>query len=246
MPLCRFRADAGKLKEKIERKEKVRKEEKNMKKESHAPQIFYIVLLSMQVPFNLIYMWTALVKLEIKTAVIMYVAIAALFFTVVGILGIVNVVKGFRAYRSDDQEYCLRAMLKLKYGMVPFFILNFLGMSTLTFLAVVASRGMVLLMFPLPIIFVAMGVIATWFAMLPGSIYAVWVACFAVKEEKITRAQLVVHIILQLLFLTDVLDAAYLAVRHFHRGKKGAIVVITLYLLTVALCVTGLFLMFHA
>lgn len=217
-----------------------------MKKESHAPQIFYIVLLSMQVPFNLIYMWTALVKMEIKTAVLLYVVIAALFFTAVGILGIVNVVKGFRAYRRDDQEYCLRAMLKLKYGLVAFFILNFLGMLTIAFLAVVASRGMVMLMFPMQIIFVAMGVIATWFAMLPGSVYAFWVARFAVKEGKITGGGLIVHTILQLLFLTDVLDAAFLAVRYFNRGKKGAIAVIALYLLTFILCVVGLLLMFYA
>ena len=77
-----------------------------MKKENHALQTIYIILLSLQVPFNLFYLRFGLTRMEKETAVILYFIIATLFFGAVGILGIINVVKSFRAYCSDDLEYC--------------------------------------------------------------------------------------------------------------------------------------------
>ena len=210
-----------------------------MKKENHALQIVYIILLSVQVPFNLFYLWLGLTQMEKMTAVFLYFGIAALFFGAVGILGIVNVVKSFRAYRRGDLEYCLKAMLKLKYGMVPFFIVNLLGMTMIFLLALVASRGTIILMFPAVAFFIGLGVLCTWLAMLPGSFYAFQVARFAEKEGKTTRGRMILHMILQCLFLVDVLDAAYLSVKHWKRGRVGAILIGLLYGIVIIGCVAA-------
>ena len=215
-----------------------------MKRENHALQFLYIILLSLQVPFNLCYLRIGLTQMEKGKAVVLYLIIATLFFSVVGILGIINVVKSFRAYRNDDLEYCLSAMLKLKYGLVPFFVLNLIGMSLLFFLALVASRGTIILMFPMVVFFVGVGVVCTWLMMLPGSFYAFQIARFAEREQMITRGWLIVHTILQCLFLVDVMDAAYLAIKYWDRGKKGAFVIGSIYILALIICVVGIIAMF--
>ena len=195
-----------------------------MKKENHTLQIVYIILLYLQVAFSLWCLWGVQTE-KWKWAIFLFCPwVEILFFIIAVILGIGSVRESFWAYHNDDLEYCLKAMLKLKYGLVPFFVLNLIGMSALccVVLMMCAIGGG-----NLTLVAVTAGVFGayTWFMMLPGGAYAFQVARFAEREGKTTQGWLIVHMLLQCLVLVDVADTAYLAGKHWNRGKAGAFVI---------------------
>ena len=73
----------------------------------------------------------------------------------------------------------------------------------------------------------------SWLAILPGSIYSIQVIRGSVHAGKISGGAAVIHGILQFLFLTDVLDAMYLAAGKWGRGKKSSVLVALVYVAAV-------------
>lgn len=104
--------------------------------------ITYVVLLSLQVPFNVTYFLMFFSRDAAsweKFFTIGYLIVAFLYFAVLGVVGIKNILSSFRAYETKDFE-C---------GMLPFFIVNFLSMTALALMLLVASRGTMILAAPI-------------------------------------------------------------------------------------------------
>lgn len=196
--------------------------------------IAYIALLSVQVPFNIAYFLTYLSTDRDATGMYFgagYLIIAGVYFAALGVLGIVNILRSFRAYKAGDVEYCIKGLMTLKYGMVPFFIVNFLSMTALILLFLVASRGTVFFAVP-GLLVVAM--FCTWLPMLPSSFFGLQVVRFCADEGKLGKSK-PWHILFQFCFLLDVLDTAYLTVFKYQRGKAAAAVVCAVYALFILL-----------
>ena len=212
-----------------------------MKKRTYYIPIFYDCLLTMGIPLNVVFVAAAVGIREwisYKPVLLLYGLLAVLYWIAVLVLGVANILISFRQYSLGDDIYCVNAMLILKYGLVCFFILNFLVLSLIGVVALIGSRGTILFIFPLLLPVVFFWVAITWLLMLPGSFYGIQVirlgkaqGRFIRDGEKIPEQGkiAVLHGILQFIFLLDVLDAMYLAVMKWKMGKKSSILVGGLY-----------------
>lgn len=196
--------------------------------------ITYVVLLSLQVPFNVTYFLMFFSRDAAsweKFFTIGYLIVAFLYFAVLGVVGIKNILSSFRAYETKDFEYCIKGLMILKYGMLPFFIVNFLSMTALALMLLMASRGTML--FAAPILLVV-AMLCTWFVMLPSSFFGLQVIRFCADEGKIGKS-IILHILFQFCFLLDVLDTVYLTAFKYKKGQIVAVIVCLVYMLCVLL-----------
>lgn len=167
----------------------------------------------------------------------LYGAGVLIYLIAAACLGILNVVRSFQAYQKKDIRYCVNGMLILKYGMVLFFIINYVVLAMIVLAgglaAFVGSRGTILFALPfvLPgiLFFMTVLVVGTWLVMVPGACYGVQVIRLSYGEKKMGMGAALLHGFLQFNFLVDVLDAMYLAVRKWGMGKKSSVVIGILY-----------------
>ncbi|MEY8336624.1 DUF6652 family protein [Lachnospiraceae bacterium 62-35] len=138
------------------------------------------------------------------------------------ILGVINVILSFLDYRKDP-ESCVRKLIVMKYGLVPFFALNYLILFLIGFVIAVVSMGISLLWY-IPVF-----TFTTWACMIPGAFYGIQTIRLCRKEKGMTIFPAIVHGVLQFCFVVDVLDTMYLTIHEFGRGKKAAIVVAAIY-----------------
>ena len=213
------------------------------KKRTYYLPIFYDILLTIGVPLNILFFAGVVLNRERDSggaALVMYILLAFLYWTAVVCMGVGNILLSFWKYRKGEDRYCVNAMLILKYGLVIFFIVNFLTLSMFGLAALVASRGTIIIMFPLvlPVVVFCVGV--TWLIMLPGSFYGIQVVRFTAAQGKFSGGRqspvppgpdgkVMLHGILQVIFLVDILDAMYLAVMKWGMGKKSSVLVGALY-----------------
>lgn len=227
----------------------------------YALSIAYVILLTLCVPLVCLYIWL-LTVLPIPwdlliawvdsfgrgvLVLLIFLLPVGLYWLAVFILGVANIIKSFKMYRSGDAAGCVNGMLIHKYGLVVFFAVNFVVMFLfyfiLTFGTLVGTRGLAVFAAPVLLPFLTAAVIftgfATWLAVVPGAYFGIQVIRFTLREKKTGRAAAVWHGILQFVFLADVLDAMYLAVRKWNRGKKSSAVVGILYIAALAAIIWG-------
>lgn len=117
------------------------------------------------------------------------------------ILSVRAIIQSENPEKSENQMR--KIMLFVKLMSVPFFIFNFLR-ALLTFMpfgAVMAFGDL---------IFVPLAVFATYLLMIATSAFSIPVIAFYRKSKKIKTTEAAIHIILQLIFVIDVIDSIYL------------------------------------
>lgn len=213
-------------------------------KENYKLPIAYDVLLTLGFPLTVLYVYLMVQCAEAIGGAWMfwlYVVLAVVYWAAIIGLGVANIRQSFQKYREGNAHFCVKAMLLLKYGLIVFFIVNFLlilaGFLLFGLGALVGSRGTIIFGFSVlfPWLFLAIGfyVSATWLMMFPGSFYGIQVIRFSRDEKRLSGVMTLIHGIFQFLFLADVLDALYLAVRKWGMGKKSSLAVGALYVLAV-------------
>lgn len=205
------------------------------KKRTYRGAAAYVLLLTAALPFNILYLITAVLNGEngkYKVFLGAYGVLAVVYCLAVLCLGLVNMAGSFLACGRGDSVACINRMLILKYGLVPFFVLHFLTLILLGLIAIVASRGTIIFAFPVFFSAVALCVGITWLLMLPGAFYGVQVVRLGAKEGRLTGREAVIHGLLQFVFVADVLDTMYLAVKKWGCGKKSSLAVGGLYLIS--------------
>ena len=176
----------------------------------------------------------------LKVVLLLSLIPVLLYWLIIGILGILNMKKSFQLYRDGDTVACINGMLIHKYGLVIFFCANFILLAfwygLFSMAAVMGTRGLLLLfapvLLPVWVVGLCISAFATWLAILPGSIYGIQVIRMSWKTGKISLMAAILHTILQFFFLTDVLDAMYLAAGKWNRGKRSSLAVGALYLIS--------------
>ena len=129
----------------------------------------------------------------------------------VQLLGWISVGAAISAYRRNDVARLLSGWRTLKLGSIPFYILNFLW-SVLAWGAIVAaSRGIFLLLVPIP-------VAITWLMVLQSG-FTGWLAIRCLREEG--EALPILWSVCQFLPVLDVAAALVLLRRFRHRAPAG-------------------------
>jgi hypothetical protein len=212
------------------------------KKTGYFCQIMYVVLHVFFLPLYVLYAQTLGKKLsDAGMGTGIYFVPVILYLIVTVTFWFLNMSRALKADTSCENISLINSMLILKYGMVVYFIINFLTWSLLfLFISVggmIATRGAGILMMPFVFAFVPVVMFFTFLSMVPGSLYGMRTAQMTGRCGKISRQAVVLHGILQFLFLLDVLDAMYLSVGKWKRGKKSAVLIGAIYILAVLLVI---------
>lgn len=219
----------------------------------HSLSTIYVLLLTLCLPLACFYIWiltilpipwnSLIVWIDNYIKALLFLMILLLpviiYWLIIFILGAANIVASFKAYQSGDVYECINKMLIHKYGLVVYFIINFIVAVIWYFLStfglLVGSRGLAIFAAPVLLPFLAVSVIVTvtttWLAIVPGAFWSIQVLRFTLREKKIGIIAAVLHGIMQFVFLIDVLDAMYLSVIKWGRGKKSSLVVGVVYIL---------------
>ncbi|WP_242828217.1 hypothetical protein [Enterocloster clostridioformis] len=105
--------------------------EKENKVRQYILPIGYTVVMTLCVPLHMMLLECALLagsgnaESSSWLGLGLYGAGVLIYLMAVAVLRILNVVRSFQAYRQKDIRYCVNGMLILKYGMVLFFIINY-------------------------------------------------------------------------------------------------------------------------
>ena len=146
-----------------------------------------------------------------------------------------NIVRSFRIRGEEDPLCCVRAMLVVRYGMIPFFILH----ACLTPIALFAIgfaglvdfyRFGVIYLFAAPFLF-----------MLPGAFYGIRVVRLSLREKKLRSFAAVLHGIAQFIPVLGVPDAAYLSAIKWKTARKTTAVVLIAAILFLVLIIAWVY-----
>ena len=140
----------------------------------------------------------------------LFEAVGPLLALVIPALLVASLVLGIAAAASKRPATIVetrRIMLLFKLGLIPFFAMG----------AVLEALFFLLGLHPvLPFIGWSMGIMLAamgWLAMASGSIWAIATAVHLFRQRIISGGELAAHIVLQLMFVADVVDAIILFVR---------------------------------
>jgi hypothetical protein len=122
-------------------------------------------------------------------------------------------------YKANDADGLRRGMKQMKLASIPYFVVNFIYFAALALLAMVASRGIVLFT-PIPLIFVLV-MLFTYVIMSFTSIYGIVYLIWLKKSGETKLATMVVHIVMQLVFVLDILNTVFLLSWYPNDGKHG-------------------------
>ena len=148
-----------------------------------------------------------------SVCVILFFILAAINIALAVKALIISVIKMLNGtFTTDCKDISLKAIMKYKIAFAPYLIINFLFWSAL----VPGSFNPWMLWFVgfSVVLFFFFGVAFTYIAILTTSIYEIEQIIILWRSGTISFKQCLVHIILQLLFVTDVLDAIFLYIRY--------------------------------
>lgn len=128
--------------------------------------------------------------------VLLMIALSAL-------VGIINCIFAFTCCRTGKERFLENCMVFLKYGMIPFYVAVFVLASGLTFMTM-------LFIGPLSAVIAGIFAVLDYAILIVGSCYVISYVILKLRTREMKAGECVLHIILQLFFVTDVLDSMYL------------------------------------
>lgn len=117
--------------------------------------------------------------------------------------GVVNCIFAFTCCRKGKERFLEDCMVFLKYGMIPFYTAVFVLASGMTFMTM-------LFIGPLSAVIAGIFAILDYAILIVGSCYVISYVVLKARTHGMKAGECALHIILQLFFVTDVLDSMYL------------------------------------
>ena len=211
-----------------------------MKHFSWILRIFHIFVLYAWIAFILLFPANPVFSLQL------YVLLNILFALVFTGFLITQIVEAFKIFKSEDSEQCIKAFLFFKYSSLPavlvflaIFLVVLLGGIGLSFVLLVLPATL----FIAPFFFAMSLVVAPLFlgmsfmAGLAGLCYAICLILLSRKEKGWTLGQCILHFIFQCIPGFDILDALYITVRYWNRGKILSIITAICVILSIVFAV---------
>lgn len=118
-------------------------------------------------------------------------------------IGVVNCIFAFTCCRKGKERFLEDCMVFLKYGMIPFYTAVFVLASGMTFMTM-------LFIGPLSAVIAGIFAILDYAILIVGSCYVISYVLLKARTHGMKAGECALHIILQLFFVTDVLDSMYL------------------------------------
>lgn len=118
-------------------------------------------------------------------------------------IGVVNCIFAFTCCRKGKERFLEDCMVFLKYGMIPFYTAVFVLASGMTFMTM-------LFIGPLSAVIAGIFAILDYAILIVGSCYVVSYVVLKSGMHGMKAGECALHVILQLFFVTDVLDSMYL------------------------------------
>ena len=118
-------------------------------------------------------------------------------------IGVVNCIFAFTCCRKGKERFLEDCMVFLKYGMIPFYTAVFVLASGMTFMTM-------LFIGPLSAVIAGIFAILDYAILIVGSCYVVSYVVLKARTHGMKAGECALHVILQLFFVTDVLDSMYL------------------------------------
>ena len=118
-------------------------------------------------------------------------------------IGMVNCIFAFTCCRKGKERFLEDCMVFLKYGMIPFYTAVFVLASGMTFMTM-------LFIGPLSAVIAGIFAILDYAILIVGSCYVISYVVLKARTHGMKAGECALHIILQLFFVTDVLDSMYL------------------------------------
>lgn len=143
-----------------------------------------------------------------------------LMIAISALIGLINCIFAFTCCRKGKEQFLENCIVALKYGMIPFYVAVFVLASGLTFMTM-------LLIGPLSAVIAGIFAILDYAILIVGSCYVISYVILKTRMQDMKAGECVLHIVLQLFFVTDVLDTMYLIAKKAKRYK----------VLTACLCV---------
>ena len=137
--------------------------------------------------------------------VLLMIALSAL-------VGIINCIFAFTCCRTGKERFLENCMVFLKYGMIPFYVAVFVLASGLTFMTKPFIG-------PLSAVIAGIFAVLDYAILIVGSCYVISYVILKLRTREMKAGECVLHIILQLFFVTDVLDSMYLIAGKAKRYK---------------------------
>jgi hypothetical protein len=119
------------------------------------------------------------------------------------IVTILNIFYTKRLIKQRERKKLKKSAEIVKLASIPFWIINFLVLSLSAFAAIIATRGF-------GIVFLPIFILITYIALLGTSVFSISYIRLLYKEKEIGFAQMTIHIILQLCFVSDIIGIIYL------------------------------------
>lgn len=118
-------------------------------------------------------------------------------------IGMVNCIFAFTCCRKGKERFLEDCMVFLKYGMIPFYTAVFVLASGMTFMTM-------LFIGPLSAVIAGIFAILDYAILIVGSCYVISYVLLKARTHGMKAGECALHIIMQLFFVTDVLDSMYL------------------------------------
>lgn len=128
------------------------------------------------------------------------------------IFAVINTVKSLDYLKNNDYNSMRKNMKVLKFGVIPYFVINFIIYLLLFVLFFAASRGFILFT-PLPLLFL-IPVFFAYLTVIFTATYGIGFSLILYNEKRISAGKLIVHIMLQLCFVLDVIDTVFLLAKN--------------------------------
>lgn len=128
------------------------------------------------------------------------------------LVGIINCIFAFTCCRTGKERFLENCIVFLKYGMIPFYVAVFVLASGLTFMTM-------LFIGPLSAVIAGIFAVLDYAILIVGSCYVISYVILKLRTREMKAGECVLHIILQLFFVTDVLDSMYLIAGKAKRYK---------------------------
>jgi hypothetical protein len=162
--------------------------------------ILFIVFISFLIfTMNILYKYA-------NTMFIVFFIVLIIWLIIYIITSIKNVMTSRKYIRELEINKLKKISEDIKFKSIPFWIINFLVLLFLTISAVVGTKGILIFIIPISILF-------TYIILLGTSVFSISYIILLYKNNNILLIQLIFHVILQLCFVFDIIDMFYLRLR---------------------------------
>jgi hypothetical protein len=128
--------------------------------------------------------------------------IFSLWVVTYSVLSIINIISILSDYKNNNIEKIFQKMKRIKTSLIPFWIINFICYVPISAILLAAGHGFGFIIVPLFIFL-------SYTVLILTSLFSILYLLKLRKNNIISRKQFVIHIILQLIFVIDIIDTIY-------------------------------------